>query len=606
MSSDSSHLQRISQALSAAGMGVWDWDIRKDELVLDAYLFDLYGLEREKFRGKIADWRSILHPKSSDWAEGELGRLMQESDEFSTSYQIQRPIDGREAWLGTAGRVIRDEKGEPARMIGISWDRTKQVKLEKSVGRAYEFIKGILNSISDPIFVKNKDHRWVFFNDAFAELIGSERDELLGKSDFDFFPKEVAEHFWKIDDQVFSEKREIEVEEPAPTKEGYMRYLLTKKRPIYDLETDEHMLLGVIRDITQRRRSEMELRNLHQLVESSNDIFAVFNLDCTAEYSNSRARETFGLTPGGKSIREIMSPAHLETLMKVGCARAKSGSHWQGQLDFYSLEEGAIPVAVSLFGIVESDNQVKSLALIGKDMREQVKAQRLLMEQSKMAALGQLAGGIAHEINNPLAAVRGRLYLLRLALEDPSKSVDPKTLLDEILGMDRLTVRISEIVNALKVFSRKDPSPDLARVPLGEVVREVVSVSSEKLRTCEAEVELKIPQDLFVQARRVDLMQILVNLLNNSCDAISLLKERWIKIEARSVSNSVELTVTDSGRGIPDAIVKRMMEPFFTTKDVGQGTGLGLSISRSLAENMGGSLDYDSSSAHTRFVLRLI
>ena len=598
----------LALAIAAASMGVWDWDVDADKLSLDDFLFTLYGLKREKFAGKLADWESILHPDTKEASLAELAGLMSASDEFQTSYQILRPIDGVERWLASAGRVIRDADGKVVRMIGISWDRTEQVKMEREVARAYDFIEGIINSISDPIFVKDRRHLWVFFNNAFVEMIGSQRELMLGKSDHDFFPKEMADHFWGIDDQVMRERREIEVEEPVLGAGGETRFLLTKKMPISDPETDEQLLVGVIRDITERRRSEEALRNLQQLVESSNDLFAAFSLEGRTIYSNRAARELYGLELDARSIHDMVVPAHASAQFGEACERAKAGGHWHGQLELLSLTEGPVPVSASVFGILGKDQKVTSIALIAKDIREQVKSQRLLLEQSKMAALGQLAGGIAHEINTPLAAVRGRLYLLRLALEGSNRPPDTKALLEEIQTVDRLTVRISEIVNALKVFSRKDNGSRLTWLSLADVVREVLSVSAEKLRARNLTCEVKVSPKLLVHARRVDLMQILVNLINNSCDAVGVTSgaaEPWVRVEAGVERGTVLLSVTDSGNGIPDEVVKRMMEPFYTTKEVGQGTGLGLSISRSLAENMGGSLEYDAGARNTRFVVKL-
>lgn len=598
---------RQSIALSVAGMGVWEWDILNDRLAWDEQLFRIFGVEPGSFTARKGSWASLLHPEDSVEAQETLRRSVESLAEFRATFRIIRKIDGEVRYIGAAGRVIPDESGRAVRMVGVNWDRTEQVKMEKEVARAYDFIESLLNSISDPIFVKDHRHLWVFFNNAFVELIGSQRELILGKTDHDFFPKEMADHFWRVDDQVMKERREIEVEEPVLSRTGETRFLLTKKMPISDPETDEQLLVGVIRDITERRRSEEALRKLQQLVESSNDIIAAFDLDCAVTYSNRAARELYGLAPGERSIHDVVASAKAPDLFGEACERAKAGGHWHGQLELLSAAEGPVPVSASIFGILGKDEKVTSIALVAKDIREQVKSQRLLLEQSKMAALGQLAGGIAHEINNPLAAVRGRLYLLRLALESSNRPPDTKALLEEIQTVDRLTVRISEIVNALKVFSRKDNGSRLAWLSLGDVVREVLSVSAEKLRARNVACEVKVSPNLLVHARRVDLMQILVNLINNSCDAVGepVGSAPWVKVEARVERGTVLMTVTDSGHGIPDDVAKRMMEPFFTTKEVGQGTGLGLSISRSLAENMGGSLEYDAGAKNTSFVVRL-
>lgn len=604
MPQDKALAERLSIALSAAQQGVWDWDVVKDELTWDDFLYNLYGVPKDKFGGKIADWNACLHPDTAEDSLARLSSLMEKSDEFRTSYLVKRMQDGKSVWVGSAGRVVRDAGGAVVRMIGMSWDCTREEELKLEVSQTRDFINNILNAISDPIFVKDPEHRWVFINQAFSEMIGKTRAELIGKSDYDIFPKEMADHFWKIDNDVFRAGREIEVEETV-TVGGESRHTLTKKRPIYDSAKKEKMLVGVIRDITERKRDEQVVRNLQQLVESSNDIFAVFDLEHHPVYANATALKNCG---GGVlsqiDLRRGLGEENWDYFLKVIRPQALRGEHWHGELTLICPVEGLMPSSVSIFGIRGADDTVSTIALIAKDIRNQIHSRRMMVEQSKMAALGQLAGGIAHEINNPLAAVRGRLYIMRLGLESARKP-DTSELLREIQTVDRLTVRISEIINALKVFSRKDPDAKLSVFPLMEVVKEVATVSSDKVRMTDCQLELSVPADLFVEGRRVDLMQILVNLINNSCDAVSRLSDRWVRLEAVATRESVELRVTDSGHGIPEEVAKRMMEPFYTTKEVGQGTGLGLSISRSLAENMGAQLEYELGAKNTSFVVRL-
>jgi|GEM_PF-7071986 len=603
--SQHSQLERLTIALSASQQGVWDWDVLRDELIWDDYLYRLYDVPKENFGGKISDWNACLHPETAEASLALLAELMQKSDEFRTSYLVKRRQDGKAIWVGSAGRVIRDSGGAVVRMIGMSWDATHEEELKLEASKTRDFIDSILNAISDPIFVKDADHRWVYFNQAFCDMLGKTRAEVLGKSDYDIFPKEMANHFWKIDNDVFRDGREVEVEEELLSGGGESRHILTKKRPVYDGDQKERMLVGVIRDITERKRAEQAVRNLQQLVESSNDIFAVFDLEHRPVYANAAALRMCG---GGvlaqidlqRALAGENWPYFIEEIRPL----ALRGEHWHGELTLLCPTEGAMPCSVSIFGIRSGEGGVTRIALIAKDIRTQINSRRTLVEQSKMAALGQLAGGIAHEINNPLAAVRGRLYIMRLGLESERKP-DSSELLREIQTIDRLTVRISEIINALKVFSRKDPDAKLTIFLLLDVVKEVATVSSDKLRITGCHLELNIPSDLAVEGRRVDLMQILVNLINNSCDATHGLAERWVRVDAAQARDWVELRVTDSGGGIPEPVAKRIMEPFFTTKEVGQGTGLGLSISRSLAENMGAELEYERSSKNTCFVVKL-
>jgi len=145
-------------------------------------------------------------------------------------------------------------------------------------------------------------------------------------------------------------------------------------------------------------------------------------------------------------------------------------------------------------------------------------------------------------------------------------------------------------------------------VSLSVVLDDALELAREKIRA--AGIEIRIHSEKLARLRRVkgrpaQLGQVVVNLINNAFDAVRDLPQKWIEIDANEGPGVIEIQITDSGRGIPPEVVQKIMEPFFTTKGVGQGTGLGLSISRSIAQEHGGDLRYDSASKQTRFILTL-
>lgn len=226
-----------------------------------------------------------------------------------------------------------------------------------------------------------------------------------------------------------------------------------------------------------------------------------------------------------------------------------------------------------------------------------------LFYTSKMAAMGQMASGIAHEINNPLAIILGNLELLK----NSSKKgiLNPEKIeqtLEKMIGTGK---RITNIIHGLQRFAR-DGGNDLSE---GLMLFPIIMETSEIMRyRCKlAHVSLKITCDknLVGWGVPVSISQILVNLVSNSLDAVSNLQDRWIHIETFSRNGGVQVCVTDSGKGINPELIEKIMQPFFTTKSVGQGTGLGLSISKGLAESMGGKLELASDVKNTRFELWL-
>jgi len=229
-----------------------------------------------------------------------------------------------------------------------------------------------------------------------------------------------------------------------------------------------------------------------------------------------------------------------------------------------------------------------------------LKARAQATQSARLVALGEMSSGIAHEIRNPLAAIH--LAATQIA-EHPADAAQVAQLGERI---QRVVMRASHIIENLRLFARDASHDPFVAAPVERIVADTLELCAKRLT--EAGVALTvvpIPSDLVVECRPVQLSQVLVNLLGNAYDAVATASERWVHIEVKCDDARLEIAVTDSGPGIPAAVRLHMFEPFFTTKAPDRGTGLGLSLSRGLVEAHHGTLELDSASAHTRFVMRI-
>jgi signal transduction histidine kinase len=278
----------------------------------------------------------------------------------------------------------------------------------------------------------------------------------------------------------------------------------------------------------------------------------------------------------------------------------------------YQPYSAVVTLVVLVFSLYQtSAANAKAEHQLRHDIDERLRTERELeqtrqtsIHSAKMAALGEMSGNIGHEINNPLAAILLRAHRLqRLAAKD---KLDATGVAAAARDINRTVDRIRRIVDALRSFARDAEKDPMRPESIAVIVRDTIELCAERFRQHNIELVIgPIPADLYVECRSVQISQVLLNLLSNAHDAVEAARDRRVRVSTDTDEREVRIAVSDSGPGIPPNIRARIMEPFFTTKEIGKGTGLGLSVSKGIAEAHGGALTLDPDGAETRFVLTL-
>lgn len=234
-------------------------------------------------------------------------------------------------------------------------------------------------------------------------------------------------------------------------------------------------------------------------------------------------------------------------------------------------------------------------------------AQLTMIHNAKFAALGEMAGGIAHEINNPLTVIQGKARQIYNRLNDSSTStMSPEFLKESSTVINTMVDRISKIIRGLRTFSRTGPKDPFQIAKVVEITNDVIGLCQDKFRMNGIDFRAgNFDDSLSISCRPTQISQVLLNLLNNSFDAVRVSEEKWVTLEVGTLEHHVEISVIDSGKGISETVRDKIMQPFFTTKEIGKGTGLGLSISKSIVEDHGGKLIIDERCENTKFVVTL-
>lgn len=248
--------------------------------------------------------------------------------------------------------------------------------------------------------------------------------------------------------------------------------------------------------------------------------------------------------------------------------------------------------------ILKLDNQ----ALIEKENKLKQQQSRMV-DASRLAAVGEMAAGIAHEINNPLSIIIANVDVLNKRINEGTFDLD--NIMKGLNKTDIAAKRIAKIVKSLKTYSRDGSQDELLKESLEDIVNETIYFCQEKFAHSGINFVVDEVPKCFVLCRLTQISQVLVNLLNNAYDALETTDNPKIELKFKIENKKVLISVIDNGPGIPNEIQDKIMRPFFTTKPVGKGTGLGLSLSKEIIDQHQGSLQLVSHSQGTEFVFSL-
>lgn len=227
-----------------------------------------------------------------------------------------------------------------------------------------------------------------------------------------------------------------------------------------------------------------------------------------------------------------------------------------------------------------------------------------VVHAARMVALGEMAAGVAHEINNPLTVILATSKSLDNGLSKNRHSTEEIS--QRLKKITMMSERIDKIVKGLRSFSGHSEKEQMKKVPLQQIFSETLVLCQEKLKNNSITFYIVSMPEIEIECRSIEISQVLLNLINNASDAIKNLERKWIAVEAVVLQdNTLQIKVTDSGSGIEPEIASKIMQPFFTTKDADRGTGLGLSISSGIIEDHQGRLWLDQEAKNTTFVLQV-
>jgi C4-dicarboxylate-specific signal transduction histidine kinase len=353
----------------------------------------------------------------------------------------------------------------------------------------------------------------------------------------------------------------------------------------------------------QEKKSQALKEQIEKFETVVNNIplfMTMYNEKGDIEWGNRAFEETFSNAP-----LDVILPDSKQRTEALSFIQSSDSKNWK---EFETVNKSREPLPTSWINLRLSNG--KRIG-IGRDISLQRQQENIIKDQqvkiissAKLSSLGEMAAGIAHELNNPLTILRGHLQILsRICEED---QFDKNTFLSTCHHLDGTIVRMAKIIKGLNVFTRDCNDDPFEKTSVKRIVDETLIFCGKRFSY--SHIKLNVPvieEGLFIECRPVQLEQVLLNLFNNAFDAVCGTQNPWVTLVIKDLGDAIEFAVEDSGQGIPPFIQDRIMEPFYTTKEMGKGTGLGLSISKNLIETHMGKLELDKNSPHTRFVFSI-
>ena len=589
-------------------------------------LFEIIARSQQGYRDLIDSFDDILLALSLDGEIRAVNRSFADLVALPFQQIIGRPLtEFVEDSSGEGAEVL--ERGMPRFLERRHWTGVVQLRVKNRTGIFYfdcvahamtraDVVHGItilarditamrrnearftelFESLQEGIYITTPEGAILDANPALVHMLGYEtKADLLAHKVEEIFidrteRKALKEH---VDGQTSMQSREITL----VRKDGTSVVCLHTAVAVRDAQGKVVRYQGAVMDITDRR--EME-RRLHQqqefarrLIDSFPDLILV--LDATAHYTfiSPRIREILGFDPDESPDMVLGDRTHAEDRKAL---RSLFDEILSGRLAFGSLEVRVRHkvgdyrrIRCHFSPLFDENGKIEGVVISGRDVTEVKRLEEQLIQAEKLAAMGHMLAGVAHELNNPLTAILGVTELLRerVGLEDSAKR--------QLELTHRQARRAARIVQNLLEFSRP-ASPQKKPVDLNSLIERTLQLHEHSLRRNCVAVDFRPQPELpGVIGDGNQLIQVLLNLVSNAEQAIREVRDNGrIQIRLAQANGRVSVTVQDDGVGIKAEALPRLFDPFYTTKRPGGGTGLGLSICMSIAREHGGTIEAEA------------
>jgi PAS domain S-box-containing protein len=592
----------LSEGERISHMGSWAVNMMSGEIFWSEEMFRIYQLDPATTKLSSPEVFEIIHPEDRAFVQEFFERAVRDKSDYEVHHRAILP-DGTLKYLHSLGRPVLNESGDIIEYVGMVVDVTKQTEAKALLREANEKVEMILDSITEMFFAVDKDWRYTYFNTRAEEqlrVLGKNPETLIGKVLWNEFPNSPAEEYFR---RAMRERVVLAHEHFYPPLGEWI------ENRIYP--TPDGGLAMYVRYITERKRVEAALRhseaNLAEGQRISHTGSWAWNASSEEMFCSQELLCIFGLNagtpqPNHETFLQLIHPEDVERVRRTFDRAVETRTDYEAEYrigransSIRHIHNLAHPVFNELGVLIEYVGTAMDITERKRAEEALQNAQAELAHVMRMTSMGEMAASIAHEINQPLGAiVNNGTFCLQLIDKPGTKKKRREALVDIVNDANRA----SAIISRVRALTRRS-IPEIAKLKVGDVIAEVVALAQHALTEHRIEVKTRMDKGLpQVQVDRVQLQQVLLNLVMNAIEAMRGVKENGRKLTIRARRDKLEgapavtIAVSDSGVGFKAEIAERIFEAFYTTKP--EGMGMGLRISRSIMEDYGGRLSADS------------
>jgi PAS domain S-box-containing protein len=611
---------RLSMAIRAGGVGVWEYDVINNVLSWDDRMFELYGINKNSFSGLFKTWQNKVHPDDKDRAERQLMLTINGGKEYDTEFRIVWP-DGTIHHIRAIAVIHRDDLKKSLRLIGTNWDITKLRKSEKEkLDDSENRYRSVFQGSPDGIMITDEKTNMILYaNRAQCQMLGYTEKELRTMNIAGILPQNTFNETLAEFDRIAHREKTVIKNFQCLKKSGESFHADVTLGFI--TISGRKCIVGFFRDITERRKAEEAMRESEEkyrtMLNASPDCMVLTNMNGIIMEVSEIGLHLLGADTRddlvGRDIFQFVSRDEIGILREMLLKTTNEGFTQNLGITVRKQNQTEFIGEISATLMRSLDGAPLSFMILIRDISQRKKKEARQIHADRMSTLGEMAAGIAHEINQPLNIIS--MVLDNIIFETTRNEIIDEGFLkkksDKIF--ENIT-RIRDIIDHVRAFSRSHDDYVLTAFNVNSSIVNASSMIMEQFKHQGINLNLLLEQQIpTLVGNTYKFEQVILNLLANAKDAVMEKKnmlekgfEMLIGIRTYQESQHICVEITDNGIGIHKDDIHNVMLPFYTTKEEGKGTGLGLSISGQIIKEMDGTMElFSENMMGTKIILVL-